>query len=383
VTVRPHRDVPLLDLTRTDAETTRELEAAFQRVLQSGHFILGPEVAAFERECAAYLGASHALGVSSGTDALIVALMALGIGPGDEVICPTYTFFATAGSIWRVGARPVFVDCDPSTYNADPDDVARKISPRTKAIVPVHLFGQCAEMAPLSALAKEKGIPLIEDAAQAIGARCGAEAAGTLGSIGCFSFFPSKNLGGFGDAGLVVTSDDALAEKMGILRAHGAKPKYHHRVVGGNFRLDALQAALLRVKLARVERYTAARRHNAARYAELLVGLPGIRVPEARVPGHVYNQFVLRVEGEGRRDRLQAFLQQRGVGTEVYYPVPMHRQECFAELGYHEGDLPTAERAARETLAIPVFPELLEEELAYVVEQVREFATEPGATGSR
>jgi dTDP-4-amino-4,6-dideoxygalactose transaminase len=363
--------VPLLDLRRGGDDLDRELQDAFARVLASGHYILGPEVDALERETAAYCGSKHAIGVSSGTDALLLALMALGIGPGDEVICPTYTFFASAGAIWRLGAKPVFVDSDPRTFNCDPADVARKLSPRTKAIMPVHLFGQCAEVAPLLL----HGLPLIEDAAQAIGAEADGHRAGTRGAFGCFSFFPSKNLGALGDAGLVTTDDDALAEKARILRTHGGKPKYHHAVVGANFRIDALQAALLRVKLPRLDGWTAARQANAARYDRGLAGLVArqqLTTPFVTGTRHIWNQYVVRVAG-GRRDALRQFLGEHGVGTEIYYPVPMHLQKCFASLGHRQGDFPVAEAAAKDSLALPIFPELRADEIDHVVARLDAF----------
>ena len=368
--------VPFFERTRGDAALEGELVAAFQRVLRSGQFILGGEVEALEHACAEMLGARHAVGVSSGTDALTVALMALGVGPGDEVVCPAYTFFATAGAIARLGARPVFADVEPRSLTLDPAAVARALTPRTRAVVPVHLFGRCADLTGLAAVAG--AIPLVEDAAQAIGAELGSGGAkaGTVGALGCFSFFPSKNLGGFGDGGLVVTGDDALAERARVLRGHGARPKHHHAVMGGNFRLDALQAALLRVKLPGLGAAIARRAAHAARYDALFreAGLAGgaLGLPEA-APGATFNQYVVRVHGEGVRDRLRAFLQERGVGTEVYYPVPLHRQPCFAELGQGEGSCPHAEAAARETLALPIFPELEAEEVGYVVEGVAAF----------
>jgi dTDP-4-amino-4,6-dideoxygalactose transaminase len=365
--------VPLLDLRRAGAELDAELEQAFGRVLRSGHYILGPEVEAFEQECARYIGVKHALGVSSGTDALLLALMALGIGAGDEVICPTYTFFATAGCIWRTGAKPVFVDCDPETYNITADLIAPKVTPRTKAIVPVHLFGQCADMTPIVELAKASGISIVEDAAQAIGSEHHGRRAGSLGEYGCFSFFPSKNLGALGDAGLVTTNDDALTEKARVYRAHGSKPKYFHHVVGGNFRIDALQAALLRVKLKHLDNWTARRKQNAAAYTELLSGAPRIQLPVTRENRHIYNQYVIRVVGEGGRDRLQAFLKERKIGTEVYYPVPMHLQKCFSSLGHQVGDFPVSELAAAQTVAIPIFPELTREEIEWVASSIVEF----------
>ncbi len=361
--------VPLLDLRRQNKACEPELRAAFERVMASGHFILGPEVEAFESECAALLGAKHAIGVSSGTDALLLAFMALGIGPGDEVVCPSYSFFATAGCVARTGAKPVFVDVLPCCFNMDPAQLERAITPRTKAIVPVHLFGQTAHMGPILELARARKIPIVEDAAQALSARFEGRAAGTLAEFGCFSFFPSKNLGAFGDAGLLTTNDDALAEKAKILRVHGAKPKYYHRFVGGNFRIDALQAALLRVKLPRLAGYTAARQRNVARYREALAGIDAIVFPRPCQKDHIWNQLVLRVPG--KRDALVAHLKQRNIGTEVYYPVPLHRQECFP--GLAEGTLPVSERAAKETLAIPVFPELQTDELDHAAAAIKSF----------
>lgn len=389
--------VPLLDLRRHGAVVDAELEEAFRRVLHSGHYVLGPEVEALERECATYLGVKHCIGVSSGTDALILALMTLGIGPGDDVVCPTYTFFATAGAIWRVGARPVFCDIHPTCYNCDPRSVSKVITDKTRAIIPVHLFGQCAELTPILKMTAEKGIFVVEDAAQAIGAGSSAGRAGSMGSLGCFSFFPSKNLGAMGDAGLLTTNDDVLADKARILRTHGGKPKYYHRVVGGNFRIDALQAALIRVKLKRLDTWTAKRQENARRYTELFTQA-GIAAPNLHDVGcgpacvagagparaklllpvschsrHIYNQYVVRVVGDGSRDRLRDFLRDRKVGTEIYYPVPMHLQQCFAALKLPAGTFPAAEAAARETLALPIFPELSADEIQYVVDQVVAF----------
>ena len=363
--------VPFFDRTRGDAAIEGELTAAFQRVLRSGRYILGPEVEAFERECAFALGVRHAVGVSSGSDAVLVALMALRVGPGDEVICPAYTFFATAGAIARLGATPVFVDIDPSTYLIDPEATVARITPRTRAIVPVHLFGRCADVDALRALT---ALPILEDAAQAFGAAKGARAAGAMGEIGCFSFFPTKNVGGFGDGGLVTTGDAELAARVRLLRAHGAPVKNHHTDVGCNFRLDALQAALLRVTLPRVGAAIAARREHATLYDKLLgdAGLADI-VPPSASPEATYNQYVIRVRGAGVRDRLRSFLSDKEVGTEVYYPVALHRQPCFAPLGLAEGSLPVAEAAARETLALPIFPELTAREVEAVVEQIEEF----------
>jgi dTDP-4-amino-4,6-dideoxygalactose transaminase len=365
-------NVPLLDLKAQYATIRTEIREAIDRVCDSQHFILGPEVTALEEEVAAISEAKFAIGVSSGTDALLAALMAVGVEPGDDVVTTTYSFFATAGTIARLGARPVFVDIEPSSFNIDARKLAAAMTPRTKAIMPVHLFGRCCDMDPIISIAKEHGAAVIEDAAQAIAAVDErGRIAGTMGAVGCLSFFPSKNLGAFGDAGLVLCNDPALAERLRILRVHGSKPKYHHHLVGGNFRIDALQAAILSVKLKYLPAWTKARRENAGRYRALFaeLGVESITLPEDR-PGHIYNQFVIR---SAKRDALQRFLQQRGVGTEVYYPVPLHRQACFAELGYAEGDLPEAEAAARESLALPIYPELTDAAQRYVVEQIAEF----------
>jgi len=365
--------VPLLDLRAQYASIRPEVRVAIDRVCDSQHFILGPEVAALEEEIAAFAGAKFAVGVSSGTDALLIALMALGIGPGDEVITSTFSFFATAGVIGRLQARPVFVDIEPDSFNLDPEAVSAKITQHTKAILPVHLFGRCANMQAIMDLVSSRGIHVVEDAAQAIGAKddhC--RPAGTIGSMGCFSFFPSKNLGGFGDGGMVVTNDPGLAEKLRILRVHGGKPKYHHRVIGGNFRLDALQAAVLRVKLKHLTAWTEARRRNAQRYRKLFTeaGLQELIALPQDTLGHIYNQFVIRCP---QRDSLQACLRENGIETEVYYPIPLHLQECFMELGYKPGELLHAEAAAVEALALPIYPELSEEQQHYVVEQMRAF----------
>ncbi|HVT05057.1 MAG TPA: DegT/DnrJ/EryC1/StrS family aminotransferase [Thermoanaerobaculia bacterium] len=351
--------VPLLDLKAQYEPIRDEIRAAVDRVLDSQQFILGPEVEALEREVAEYSQCLDAVGVSSGTDAILVALMALGIGPGDEVIIPSYTFFATAGCVSRLGAVPVFVDIEPDSFNVDVSAIEAAINDRTRAIMPVHLFGQMAEMDAILDLGRHHGTPVIEDAAQAIGSEYKGRRAGSLGSIGCFSFFPSKNLGGIGDGGMVTTNDPALAERMRLLRGHGAKPKYHHRVVGANFRLDAIQAAVLRVKLKYLDEWTEARQRNAAAYRRFFVEgdaesitLP-LELPERR---HIYNQFVIRVP---RRDEVLKAVQAAGVGTEIYYPVPLHQQECFADLG--EKSLPESERAASETMALPIYPELTEE----------------------
>lgn len=366
--------IPLLDLAAQNGPLMGEIRQAFERVASSGHFIMGPEVEAFEKEIAEHIGVSHAIGVSSGTDALLASLMALGVGTGDEVITTPFSFFATGGCIARVGARPVFADVDPATFNLAPAAVERAVTNRTRAILPVHLFGQPCEMAALRAIAEPRQIPIVEDAAQALGARAPDGPIGALGALGCFSFFPSKNLGCFGDGGLVTTNDAELADRVRILRVHGGKPKYFHAVIGGNFRLDALQAAILRVKLPHLEPWTAARRANAARYdalfAEAMLPPDLLTTPPRVSAGHVYNQYVIRV---ARRDELRKHLGERGIGTEIYYPLPLHLQQCFAYLGHREGDLPEAERASREVLALPIYPELGEESQRRVVDTIATF----------
>jgi dTDP-4-amino-4,6-dideoxygalactose transaminase len=373
--------VPLLDLTQQYQSLRPELDRAVLEVCASQHFILGPKVEACERAVAEYSQSAHGIGVSSGTDALLLCLMAEGIGPGDEVLTTPYSFFATAGAVARLGARPVFVDIDPVTFNLDPSRLAAAVTPRTRAIIPVHLYGQMADMDPLLDFARQHGLVVIEDAAQAIGAEHRHRRAGSLGHYGCFSFFPSKNLGAFGDAGMVVTQDASRAERLRILRVHGMEPKYYHRFVGGNFRLDALQAAVVSVKLPHLDAWTARRQENARRYDRLfqasgLVGGP-VRLPahplaQAESTGHrhIFNQYVLRAE---RRDALRAHLLREGVGCEVYYPVPLHRQECFADLGQAAGTFPESERAAAETLALPIFPELTDAQAERVVEAVASF----------
>jgi dTDP-4-amino-4,6-dideoxygalactose transaminase len=361
--------VPLLDLKAQYATIREEVHAAMDRVVESQHFIMGPEVKALEEEVAAYSQCRFGIGVSSGTDALLVSLMAIGIQPGDEVITTPYTFFATAGSIARLGARPVFVDIDPRTYNIDPALIEEAITERTRAIMPVHLFGQMADMGPIMEIAGRHGLYVIEDAAQAIGAEYKGRRAGSIGHLGCFSFFPSKNLGAFGDGGMVVTNDSELAKRVDLLRKHGAEPKYHHKLVGGNFRLDALQAAVLRVKLRYLDEWTAARQRNAALYRDLFAaaGTP-VELPyEAGYRRHIYNQFVIRSE---RRDELMDYLRERRIGTEVYYPVPMHLQECFAQLDHVSGAYPDSERAAAQTLALPIYPELTAEMQYNVVQLI-------------
>ena len=372
--MQPVMQVPLLDLAAQYAPIRDAVVDAVTRVVDTQKFILGPEVEAFEAEVGAYLGARHAIAVSSGTDALLVALMALGIGPGDEVIVPTYSFFATAGCVSRVGATPVLVDIDPVSYNLDVGAVARAITTRTRAVIPVHLYGQAADMDALLAVTAEHHLPVIEDAAQAIGATLDGRRLGTIGTLGCFSFYPSKNLGAAGDAGLVTVEDDALAAQVRLLRVHGALRTYHHEQIGGNFRMAAIQAAVLRVKLAHLEAWTEARRANADRYRRLFAALaPGapVQLPQ-ELPGrrHIYNQFVIRAE---RRDALRDHLRAHGVGCEIYYPVPFHLQPCFASLGVAAGTLPESERAAAETLALPIFSELTEAQQTYVVQTIAAF----------
>ncbi len=374
--------VPLLDLRAQHKPLQAELLAAIQQVLESQAFILGPEVTRLEERVAAYSGARFGIGVSSGTDALLVALMALDIGPGDEVITSPYSFFATAGAIVRLGARPVLVDIDPVSFNIDPAHIEAAVTARTKAIIPVHLYGQCAEMVPILAVAKRHGLHVIEDAAQAIGAEYrDSKRAGSMGTVGCFSFFPSKNLGGLGDGGMVTTNDETLAEKIRVLRVHGSKPKYYHSLIGGNFRLDSLQAAVLNVKLNYLDGWTQRRQENARRYTQLftesgLIERSGIELPAAVYAAsgvahhHIYNQFVIRVP---RRDELMASLKEQGITTEVYYPVPFHLQECFRSLGYKRGDFSESERAANQTLALPIYPELTPAQQAEVVQGIVSF----------
>jgi dTDP-4-amino-4,6-dideoxygalactose transaminase len=367
--------VPLLDLQAQYRPLRGEILAAITRVADSQRFIMGPEVDGLESELGGLLGVKHAIAVSSGTDALLLALMTLGIGAGDEVITSTYSFFATAGAVVRLGARPVLVDIDPLTFNIDPAAVAEAVTPRTKAIMPVHLFGLSADLDPIMDVAERLGIPVVEDAAQAIGSTYRSRPVGGIGALGCFSFFPSKNLGAFGDAGLVTTNDDSLAKRARLLRTHGMEPKYYHHEVGANFRMDALQAAVLRVKAPHLTAWTRARRANAARYralfhaAELddVVTLP-FEPPDQ---SHIYNQFVIRTAG---RDGLKRHLDDRGIGNEIYYPVPFHLQPCFADLGHRPGDFPHAERAAGASLAIPVYGELSAEQQEIVVSAIGEFS---------
>jgi dTDP-4-amino-4,6-dideoxygalactose transaminase len=381
--MKPESGVPLLDLQAQYAPLRDDVLRVITDVCDSQRFVMGPEVEAFERESAALIGVPHAIAVSSGTDALLLALMVLGVGHGDDVITTTYSFFATAGVIARVGARPVLIDIDPVTYNIDVSRIEAAITPRTKAIMPVHLYGQCAEMQPLLDLSARTGIPIIEDAAQAIGATWRGRQAGSMGVLGCFSFFPSKNLGAFGDGGLVTTTDPALAKRAALMRNHGMEPKYYHHIIGGNFRMDALQAAVLRVKAPHLAAWTDGRRRNAARYAGLFAGAglnDRVTLPvEVEGCRHIYNQFVIRV---ARRNELKAFLDARRIGNEIYYPVPFHLQPCFASLGYTRGQFPHAEAAADETLAIPVYAELSEAQQNTVVAAIAEFLERDGAAST-
>jgi dTDP-4-amino-4,6-dideoxygalactose transaminase len=369
--------VPLLDLQAQYATICNEIQPAVNEVLESQRFILGPQVEAFEQEIAALCGTGFAIGVSSGTDALLISLMAAQIGWDDEVITTPYTFFATAGSIARTGAVPVFVDIDPQTYNINPALIEEKITEKTKAIMPVHLYGQCADMQPILEVARKHNLIVIEDAAQAIGSEYGGMAdgkrckAGNMGDFGCFSFFPSKNLGAFGDGGLVVSNNAELALRVKQLRTHGGKDKYHNDMVGMNGRLDALQAAILRVKLKHLEGWSAGRREHAAYYNQAFAEVEQVQTPYC-VPGgtHIYNQYIIRVP---KRDELQSFLREQEIGNAIYYPIPLHLQECFDSLGYKVGDFPEAEKAAQETIALPVYPELTREQQDFVIETIQKF----------
>jgi len=377
-------NVPLLDLKAQYASIKKELLPVIEQVMESQYFINGPAVGELEKLIADYSGCSAAVGVSSGTDAILCALMTLGIGADDsprpeskpicerdEVITTPYTFFATVGCIWRAGARPVFVDIQKDSFNIDPSKIESAITQNTKAIMPVHLFGQLADMDPIMDIAKRHNLMVIEDAAQAIGSTYKDRKAGSIGTVGCFSFFPSKNLGGMGDGGMIVTQDPQLGEKLAVFRNHGSKPKYYHRFVGGNFRLDTIQAAGLIVKLRHLDAWSAKRRANAARYDQLLAGISEVNRPVI-LPHNVsiYNQYVIR---GSKRDQLQAHLKQNGIGTEVYYPVSMHEQECFKPLGYKRGDFPVSEQAAAESLALPIYPELTDEQLRYVADTIKNF----------
>ena len=369
--------VPLLDLKAQYDGIRHEIEPVLKEIVESQHFINGPQVKDCETAVAAYSGCTHGVGVSSGTDALLIALMAEGIGPGDEVITTAYTFFATAGSIARLGAKPVFVDIDPVSFNINTALIEAKITPRTKAIMPVHLYGQMADMDAIMKIAAKHKLVVIEDAAQAIGAEDQGRRAGSIGHYGCFSFFPSKNLGCFGDGGMVVTNDAARAEKMFILRNHGSQPKYYHKVVGGNFRLDTLQAAVVTTKLRHLDAWTAGRQANAKRYDKLfaesgLVEKKIVILPKVLKSRHIFNQYVIRIP---RRDELLNFLKTQEVGAEVYYPVPMPLQECFKYLGHAKGNFPESEKASRETIALPIYPELSDAQAQHVVETIARFYT--------
>lgn len=373
--------VPLLDLARQNGPLEQEIRAAIDAVCSSGQFVLGPQVRQLEATVAEYCGVKHAIGCASGSDAILLALMAIDIGPGDEVILPSFTFFATASAVWRLGAKVVFADIDPETYNLDPTCVAKAVTPATKAIIPVHLFGQSADMAAFQSIVDEHSLTIIEDACQAIGAEHAGERVGAIGAMGCFSFYPTKNLGAMGDGGMLTTNDDGLADKLQLLRGHGMRPRYYHQVVGINSRLDSIQAAVINVKMPRLDTYCQLRAENAARYTQLLtdagladhLGLPVDAYAASDDAGrHVWNQYTIRVPG-GRRDALRAYLGERGIGSEIYYPVPLHQQECFAELGYDGSQLPHTEQAAKEVLALPIFPELTAAEQQLVVAAVGEF----------
>lgn len=367
-------NVPLLDLKAQFRSIKAEVLSVMEAVCDEQGFVLGPRVADFEKATKEYIGSGHAIGCASGSDALLLALMALGVKAGDEVITVPFTFFATAGAISRLGAKPVFVDIEPRSFNIDPGTIERAITPRTKAIIPVHLFGQCADMRAINELARRKNLRVIEDACQAIGAEQDGKRAGVLADVGCFSFFPTKNLGGFGDGGLMTTNDPTLAETLSMLRVHGSRVRYLHEAVGINSRLDALQAAILHVKLKYLDRWTESRRRNAERYQRLFSQanlLELVRLPvTADGNFHVYNQYTVRVR---QRDELRNFLKEKGVGTEVYYPLPMHLQNCYCDLGYHKGSFPVSERAAEEVLSLPIYAELTEDHQAYVVQMIGEF----------
>ncbi|HEX9949777.1 MAG TPA: DegT/DnrJ/EryC1/StrS family aminotransferase [Thermodesulfobacteriota bacterium] len=372
--------VPFLDLKAQYSKIKKDIDQAIKEVVSEQHFILGPKVEALEETIAAYSSARYGIGVASGSDALVLSLMALGIGSGDEVITTPFTFFATAGSISKIGATPIFVDIDLQTYNLDPSKIEERITSATKAIMPVHLFGQCADMEPIKELARGHDLWIIEDAAQAIGSDYTRDSAppkraGSIGDVGCFSFYPSKNLGGFGDGGMVITDDDELARRLRLLRVHGASSKYYYQCIGVNSRLDALQAAVLLAKFRYLEEWTDKRRENAAYYNQLFEQSAhqtlGIELPSVQYNNrHIYNQYVIRVP---QRDELREFLSQEGIGTDVYYPLPLHLQECYRDLGCKAGDFPHAEKAAQDTLALPIYPELTREQQDYVVSQVAEF----------
>ena len=373
--------VPLLDLAAQHEVLMGEMTEALARVCESGWFVLGPDVTELEKNVAEYSQAKHAIGCASGSDALLLALMACNIGQGDEVIVPSFTFFATASAVTRLGATPVFADIKPDTFNLDPVDVQAKVTSATKAILPVHLFGQCADMDALGQIAEKAGAAIVEDAAQAIGAEHAGRRAGSIGRIGCFSFYPTKNLGGAGDGGMLTTNDDETADRLRLLRGHGMRPRYYHKEIGVNSRLDSFQAAVLNVKMRHLDRYTQQRQANADRYAELFaatgldrqLGLP-VALPNRR---HVWNQYVVRVP-DGKRDALREHLAEAKIGAEIYYPLGLHEQECFAYLGYKSGDLPETDRAAAEVLALPIFPELTAAQQRVVVDRIAGFFAPAG-----
>jgi dTDP-4-amino-4,6-dideoxygalactose transaminase len=382
--------VPFFDLSAQFKSIEDEIKSAMDEVFQNQQFILGSKVQALEETIAQYCRARYAIGVASGSDALLLALMALGIGAGDEVLLPPFTFFATAGSVSRLGATPVFVDIDRETYNINPSKIEGKITSKTKAILPVHLFGQCADMNPLLKIAQKKKLFVIEDAAQALGAEYKPNAgsqgrrAGQIGDLGCFSFYPTKNLGAFGDAGMVVTDNSALAEKVRLLRVHGSQPKYFHKTIGINSRLDTIQAAILLVKFKYLEKWTAERQKKAERYQglfqNLLSSVKGLKLPTIQYQNrHIFHQYVIRVP---ERDRLRKFLTEKGIGTDIYYPVPLHLQECYSFLKYRRGDLPNSEKASEDVLALPVYPELTEDQQKVVVDGIKAFYGRTGSKGS-
>jgi dTDP-4-amino-4,6-dideoxygalactose transaminase len=373
--------VPFFDLAVQFKSIENEIKSALDEVFQNQQFIMGPKVQVLEEAMAQYCRTRYAVGVASGSDALLLSLMALGIGTGDEVLLPPFTFFATAGSISRLGATPVFVDIDRETYNMDPSKIEEKITARTKAIIPVHLFGQCADMDPFRKIAQERNLFIVEDAAQALGAeykpKVGSEGrrAGQIGDLGCFSFYPTKNLGAFGDAGMVVTDNPGLAEKVRLLRVHGSQPKYFHKAIGINSRLDTIQAAILLVKFKYLEKWTAERQKKAERYQglfeSLLSSVKGLKLPTVQYQNrHIFHQYVIRVP---ERDRLKQFLAEEGIGTDIYYPVPLHLQECYSFLKYRRGDLPNSEKASEEVLALPIYPELTEDQQGVVVSRIKTF----------
>ena len=376
--------IPLLDLRAQYTTIKKEIRQAMDEVLESQYFILGPKVTEMEEKIAAYSNTKYAVGVSSGTDALLISLMAINLEPDDEVITTPFTFFSTAGSIARLNARPVFVDIDPITYNIDPKKIEAALTLKTKAIIPVHLFGQCADMDPIMEIAREHSFYVIEDAAQSIGAEYHGKKAGSLGHIGIFSFFPSKNLGGYGDGGMVVTNDEELNEKLRKLRGHGSKPKYFHKIIGGNFRLDALQASVLITKLKYLDEWSEKRRENADYYDQKLGdseqkenGSLKPPIPIYKSNGdknyHIYNQYTIRTQKSTQRDRLRSYLKENDIGTEIYYPLPLHLQECFHYLGYKEGILPVSEQTAKSVLSIPIYPELTKVQQDYVLNKINQF----------